>query len=344
MQGTDAFLCNFPSSFCELYMPFNRTIIFAPAHRFTLGRCSNESTRLLLEHIKQWAASTNPRHFVAAMGLYDQQYLKYYTGLEVPILESSSLGYASGENFTYSKSRSEILLGPLQLGGEPKGVPHLDPIARSMNLNFTFRSAKSLYGRFELQNLANHRAAVLFPYAVLSYGITELYALGIPLFVPSPKFLTTLGLLIDRCVSQKWYCGSAWVEPPQHPTSHHTYSPESDEPAATEYWARLADFYRWPYIQTFDSWQELMTKLNATNFDDVHRLMLVENRARKLRLLGMLGEWARHIDVDSRVIRQNYDVALKQLWNVTEFSPIRRFCQRLRNLSTTSSSSSSSSN
>jgi hypothetical protein len=259
------------------------------------------------------------------MGLYDQQYLKYYTGLEVPILESSSLGYADGERFQFSQSRPEILLAPLHIGGGLHTLSNvtveqreaqLTSLARSMNLSFTFGAAKSLYKHYELQDIANHRAAVLLPYAVLSYGITELYALGIPMFVPTARFLTALRLLIDRCVSQHWYCGSKWVEPEQHPTSHHPYSPESEDSAAMEYWARMADYYRWPHIQTFDSWEELMVKLNATDFQEVHRLMLVENRARKLRIETLFFEWERHIDVIPRAIPQNYQDALKQLWNI----------------------------
>lgn len=36
---TDAFVCSFPASMCELWAPFNKTIIFATSHRYNLGRC-----------------------------------------------------------------------------------------------------------------------------------------------------------------------------------------------------------------------------------------------------------------------------------------------------------------
>ena len=35
IQSTDAFICSFPASMCELWMPFNKTIVFLPAHRLT---------------------------------------------------------------------------------------------------------------------------------------------------------------------------------------------------------------------------------------------------------------------------------------------------------------------
>ena len=33
MKNTDAFVCSFPMSQCELYMPFNKSIIWLAAHR-----------------------------------------------------------------------------------------------------------------------------------------------------------------------------------------------------------------------------------------------------------------------------------------------------------------------
>ena len=52
---TDAFVCSFPTSFCEMWMPFNKTIIMLAGHRFTLGRCSRDSMQRLIEHVHMLA-------------------------------------------------------------------------------------------------------------------------------------------------------------------------------------------------------------------------------------------------------------------------------------------------
>ena len=47
-------------------------------------------------------------------------------------------------------------------------------------------------------NLANHRA-IAIPYTVMTYKITEVYSLGIPLFMPTMKYLKTVSPIgIDR--------------------------------------------------------------------------------------------------------------------------------------------------
>ncbi|CAF4491930.1 unnamed protein product, partial [Rotaria magnacalcarata] len=83
-----------------------------------------------------------------------------------------------------TQARTEILVGPLQTHNHPLMID-MKNAATALNSSFQFASAKILYGHYHLQQIADHRAVVLLPYAVLSYGITELYALGIPMFVPT---------------------------------------------------------------------------------------------------------------------------------------------------------------
>ena len=47
--------------------------------------------------------------------------------------------------------------------------------SRACAYRFTFATAKELYGRYTFEDLRNHRAAVVFPYAMFSYGLLELY-------------------------------------------------------------------------------------------------------------------------------------------------------------------------
>ena len=121
---------------------------------------------------------------------------------------------------------------------------------------------------------------VLLPYAVLSYGITEVYALGVPLFVPSIRFLVDLGLLTDKNTNSPSYCGPGFVPPPQHPSSLHPFSPEDPSREAQTYWAQFADIYQWPHITTFESWQHLAKLLDAADFGGIHARVVAHNAVR----------------------------------------------------------------
>lgn len=325
MLGVNAFYCAFPSSMCEVYMPLNRTIIWLPAHRFTLGRCSRQEIDRLILHMQQSVRpEQQPKHFVAAGGRYDQEYIKYYTGLDAILLPVNSLWYAF--NVTcFNQSRAEILVGPLQ-NHEHSLIPTITKAAAALNSSFKFATAKSLYGRYELQQIANHRAVILLPYAVLSYGITELYALGIPIFVPSIDFIVELKLVYDRTLIDSFYCGRTLKfedMPKQHPRSNHPYSPEDIVlPDAMRYWLQFADYYQLPYIQTFSSWNDLILKLSKTNFKTVHENMHKENLRRKANLIEKWKSIFAQIDPNQRLISENYDMAIKQLWNTTKLQAI----------------------
>ena len=41
INQVDAFICEFPASMCQLWIPFNKTIIFLAAHRYNIGSYHN---------------------------------------------------------------------------------------------------------------------------------------------------------------------------------------------------------------------------------------------------------------------------------------------------------------
>ena len=321
MLRVNAFYCSFPASICETYMPLNRTIIWLPAHRFTLGRCTRPEIDRLILHMQQSVRrEQQPKNFVAAGGRYDQEYIKYYTGLDAIFLPVNSLWYA-GNATKFTQNRTEILVGPLQHHSHPL-ITNMTSAAVALNTSFRFSTVKSLYGNYELQQIANHRAVVLFPYAVLSYGITELYALGIPMFVPSIEFIFKLKLVYDRTLLDPFYCGGRLKFadlPKQHPNSNHPYSPDDTvSPEAIHYWLQFADYYQLRHIQTFSSWTDLILKLSKANFTEIHEKMEQENVRRKADLISKWKQIFDQIDPNQRLIHEDYDVAIQQLWNTTK--------------------------
>ncbi|CAF1535618.1 unnamed protein product [Didymodactylos carnosus] len=142
------------------------------------------------------------------------------------------------------------------------------------------------------------------------------------MFVPSIQFIAQLNIVDDRILPTGAYCRNLKFAdiPKQHPKSNHPYSPDiapSENLEAFKYWIQFADFYQLPYIQTFDSWDDLIVKLAQTNFQSVHDQMMTENLRRRTYLIK---EWLKIIDQiePNRTVPQNYKQAIKILWETEQ--------------------------
>ena len=315
-KTVDALVCMFPSSYCEAWMPFNKSIIMWAAHRYSLGRCTRREWERLNEHMHALAAAKEQGCLLAGITLYDVEYINYFTGLRPRLIPSTSLWYAiapEGANYQASKpKRPEILVGPLQR----QDFQQMASLQSAGGEKWIFNFAKALYGRYELGDLLNHRAMVLFPYATTSYGFIEMYALGIPLFVPDPSFLYELGTMVDRRMRDPWYCGDRAELPSRHPNSTHPYSPEDNDRESFLYWIKFSDFFQWPFITTFSSWEDLISKLDEADLDAIHRNMETENKKRKEKLLREWDHILASIPTDTE-IPDSFDSGIKTLWNVS---------------------------
>jgi hypothetical protein len=59
MNKVDAFMCFHPAAMCELFMPFNRTLIIIASTRYELGRHSKEEWTNLNKNLR--IIASNPR-------------------------------------------------------------------------------------------------------------------------------------------------------------------------------------------------------------------------------------------------------------------------------------------
>ena len=173
-----------------LASPINRSIIWAPAHRYPLGRCGQDARNKLDLRMgmafQRPAPAGWPPHFIAAMSEYDVEYVYHYLGRRPRLIEATSFGYILRGNRSQDQRR-EFLIGPLQMrcGSLHDCAPWLVNAHEEAASNLKFGTAKKLYGVYKLNDLRRHRAAIVLPYAVMSFGLTELYALRVPLFAPS---------------------------------------------------------------------------------------------------------------------------------------------------------------
>ncbi len=302
ISNTDAFFCMFPPSMCEMWMPFNKSIIFLPAHRYNLGRCTTSEWERLDEHLQMLASS--PHHIIGAESMYDQEYLTHYTGLEVVPLHSYA-GYYT-KHVKYNPIREEIIL-----------VEHGVPLHTN---KFKLVGMKSLYKHYELADLGQHRAIVYVAYSVMSFKLTEFYSMAIPLFMPSLKYYRTVHHFgPDRSSLSSFYCKNETLDKVMraHPNSIHMYSPNSQSDIEAEmYWLQLSDFYFWPHITYFDNETDLEHKLEHADFESIHQKMVIEVEKMEKVAFKSWCEVTKRID-PGRTVPQNYDEAIHKLYGVS---------------------------
>jgi hypothetical protein len=87
----------------------------------------------------------------------------------------------------------------------------------------------------------------------------EAYRLGIPLFTPSVEFILSLGLLKER-VYWKGTPHSAFGA-----SAAGEASPNAAGGPGVAKWVALSDTYTMPFITTFDSYDDLIAKLDAAD-------------------------------------------------------------------------------
>ena len=308
IASVDAFMCHFPPAMCELWMPFNKTIVYAPAHRYNLGRCTKEEWGRLDEHLYTLASMDSPKHIIAALSVYDYEYLRHYTGLDPIPLFSSCLFYTA--NNPYNPTKDEILV-----------FDWLDRFGTDIQ-KFKLKNVRDLYPHYQLSDLVKHRAVVYMPHSVMGYAMSELYSLALPLFMPSMKFMQNLKPLgPDRSSLSAYYCKKPELdkEMQPHPCSTHPYSPNveaKDDLEAEYYWMQFADFFQWPHVVHFDDFKDLERKLEAADFNKIHKLMVETLNQRKEELLR---NWCKVINSiqEGRKVPQDYKQAIQALYGVS---------------------------
>lgn len=94
--------------------------------------------------------------------------------------------------------------------------------------------------------------------------------------------------------------------------------PNSDDPDAFAYWLQFHDYYVWPHVQYFDSWEQLLLLLDTVDLQAVSRKMARHNVQLRQDLLDRWREaLARAFGDDvpgSRVVPQDFDEAMRTLY------------------------------
>ena len=229
---------------------------------------------------------------VSAMSRYDEEYQSHFTGLRGYKLYAHGTFYA--KNIVYNPIKTEILVGPPNFGaGGNKWLNEIRRLGKERNLEF--KKIREIYPkRYELADLAQHPAIVIFPYAVMSYAIIDYYLSNLPIFVPSIDLIIKYKSLVDRSIYFNAYCGEKEkIRVDANKTSRHLkYDPNSDRSADYRHWIQFADYYRWPFVTVFNSWSDLIEKLLSADLRQISGSMKEFN---KIRQAYVLDNWCRII-------------------------------------------------
>lgn len=248
------------------------------------------------------------------MSRYDEEYQAHFTGLRGYRLYAHGAYYA--KNVRYNPIKPEILVGPTSYLGSAEQVWLRELNTFSARFNLKFKFIRDVYRRYELQDLANHPAVVIFPYAAMSYSFVDFYAAKIPIFVPSIEILTAYKTVSDRNVKYGPYCGAKCIDLSPHPNTTHKLSPNDDSDEPLKYWLKYADYYQWPFVNVFRTWRELVDKLRALNLTEVSDNMTWFNR---LKEADLLENWCQVLrGLNKTQMPRSYDHALKY-FNIKDF-------------------------
>ena len=261
-----------------------------PAHRYNLGRCTPSEWQLLDKQLRALAESED--NVIGAVSRYDAEYLQYYTGLK-PFLVPSNAGFYLQALYDPEKVTSNTYL-IFKLHDKSISNEFTENVKSALQaVNLKAEYVYDIYKFYESADLLRHPAVISLPYSVMSLRTTELYSMAMPLFVPSIKFyLRQNGIGHDRTSTTEPYCDEdPNLEAKMRPSidlgySTHPYSPNTEidqDPEAEMYWMQLADFYDWPHIIQFDSYDHLKDLLLTTDLNAVSANMKDEMALRNLQ-------------------------------------------------------------
>jgi hypothetical protein len=215
--------------------------------------------------------------------------MNYFTNLGSRIeLLPSYCGYISAR---YNPVRPEVLLAPAR-GIHPKFSTALyQSLTRYLQANSSSRlriaGIRELYSsHYEYTDLASHPAVIILPYQVSFMSLFELYRMGVPIYVPS------IAMLSNWHIRHAVLSERTWDRVFGHPRDHSAitraknstgstmlYDPNNEfDEAAVKEWITLADFYQWPYITQFDSFEELFAQLTDSTSSSFMKLKEISSK------------------------------------------------------------------
>ena len=337
-RKVDAIVCFHPIATCQLYMPFNKTLIMISSTRYEHGQSDVENW-LRFNWMLQ-LAGRHPRHLVGGNSVYDADYIKYFTDVDAVYIPSFCGQITARYNTSGSPKHSQFLLGHSHAslnkdtywnGGlvwgemrqwlEEEQAKSTDEKVKALVL----KGINELYGHYEYQDLADHPAIVHMPYQVSVMSMFEQYRMNIPLFYPSLRFLVQLQIDYAPVSERTWNHVYGKGQIGQSDILGHANvwwpDPNNDKDAqAVQFWLAKSDFYVKPHIQYYDSWADLLVKLTTTDLHAVSHRMAEENARVEAKLKrqwkGLLMRLFKDRPEGGYEMPPDYETGMRDMWGV----------------------------
>jgi len=275
MQSVDAILCYDPPAICQLFEPFNKSLIVIASNRYYITREPHDRWKTWNKNLLAYAS--DPRNVIGANNRYDVEVIRYFTGLEVEWIPS----FAGYTRATYKPSSSGFLLANRRAdeGFQTLFLRQFRDACKSINTSLSTPELiriKDRYPRYEFSDLAAHRGIVHLPYQVSTMSILEHYRMNIPLFFPSKELLLKWNIehwvLLERTLPPGIRNPRSHSFSP-HPSQRHIPCPNDNHNVeAMKYWLQFADYYTLPHITYFNSTPHLAVILQQISTHDLNAI------------------------------------------------------------------------
>lgn len=271
MDSVDAFGCFHLPALCELYEPFNKSLIILSTIRYELGRFGKERWTRWNNNLIRYAA--NPKNLIAANNLYDVNYIKYFTGIEPVWLPS----FSSHPNVKYNRSREGFVIAHnTNPGFFNSFIQQYTKLCTEKNCTVRLGELYGWYGNYKYSDIVAHQGIVHVPYQVSVMSFFEHYRMDIPIFAPSLELLIQWEWKHWAMRERTWQgahgpqpVGSA-IEP--HPSQRSIPDPNCYKEDTVRYWVKFSDYYQFPHIIYYDSIEHLITLLHTTTAEELIRV------------------------------------------------------------------------
>lgn len=160
----DAFVCFHPPALCELFMPFNKSVLVLASVNLELARENPPRWRAWLRNLRAIAADR--RNVVAANNRYDVEYIRHFTGGAVaPAYLPAFCGY-TGAAYDPAKVAGNTVLFTRNLHHPTALAAQLTAAASRRGFaKFAFaRTEEAFPAGFEYAQLAAAPAYIVIPY------------------------------------------------------------------------------------------------------------------------------------------------------------------------------------
>src|SRR6218665_2073495 len=206
MQSVDAFVCLHLPSLCELFEPFNRSIIIISTIRYELGRFEEKRWKKWSENLARYASL--PWNVVAANNRYDVEYIRYFTGIQ-PMLLPRFCGYT---NETCNATRTGFLIAVNRERFLANFLKNFTIAHKLANSTYKIWPIKEKYSRYKYSDIAAHQGIVYVPYQVSVMSFFEQYRMNIPLFAPTKELLSEWVHKFRAMPRRSWNWYKRWQE------------------------------------------------------------------------------------------------------------------------------------